>query len=98
MSDIFDPVKGWVPPADDDVLIEVVDDLAHGELIVAAGSDVMHLFCCNENEALCGADLSGLATVGYDETKLCPDCYVEDSWARPCLRCPIPTPKKRGRK
>ncbi|WP_075895337.1 hypothetical protein [Actinomadura sp. CNU-125] len=45
----------------------------------------VHLYCCNPDLALCGADLShGVERRDIPATALCPMCEVIDSLATPC--------------
>lgn len=47
--------------------------------------DEYHLYCCDENLALCGADLTLVPiTDGTDETP-CPMCFASED--DPCERC-----------
>jgi hypothetical protein len=53
-----------------------------------AGADPIHLFCCDEDIAMCGAGLKGEEKQERDDdTPVCPLCaLVEDEG----LPCPVP--------
>lgn len=53
-----------------------------------AGADPVHLFCCDKNIAMCGADLSDEDEQERDDdTLICPLCVlIEDEG----LPCPVP--------
>jgi hypothetical protein len=53
-----------------------------------AGADPIHLFCCDEDIAMCGADLTDQDVQERDDdTPVCPMCaLVEDEG----LPCPVP--------
>jgi hypothetical protein len=67
-------------------------DLLERPVLPGAGEDddAMHLFCCDENIAMCGEDLTEDETVDADDVdddEVCPLCQlVEDNH----LACPVP--------
>lgn len=56
-----------------------------GDLTV---DDVDHLYCCDENVAMCGVDLTDVAEEVFGEDDpLCPMCALVDETGMPC---PVP--------
>ena len=49
--------------------------------------EIDHFYCCDENVALCGEDLTGVEEVGDDsENPVCPLCQLVVESGR-CPRC-----------
>ena len=46
---------------------------------------VVHVVCCNPDEALCGVDVSGEMWVADIEEITCPVCAILEG--QPCWRC-----------
>lgn len=49
-----------------------------------------HLYCCDENLALCGADLSGTEETGDCDEATCPVCPLCAIADEEGMRCPVP--------
>lgn len=44
--------------------------------------ELVHLVCCNPDEALCGMDVTGFKWVGAEEEITCPMCSLMEG--KPC--------------
>jgi len=59
-----------------------------GTTTTGGDDDFGHLWCCDPNEALCGADLSDTPDAAdgeWDEEDVCPLCVLENDFE--CRRC-----------
>lgn len=60
------------------------------DAVESAADDICHLWCCNEDVAMCGADITGEPPCPHPDDEDCPACpmcsLVEDE----ALPCPVP--------
>jgi len=50
----------------------------------ADGDGWQHIWCCDPDVALCGADLSGVEDSDGEDEPVCTDCAIADALRRPC--------------
>lgn len=62
------------------------DQLPPGVVVAAdaAATDLIHLFCCRPDTALCGSDLTGKAEVPDTAVLTCSVCDMLDWLGGPC--------------
>lgn len=52
---------------------------------VGTDEDLIHLWCCDENVALCGVDLAGeVVSESFREDDICPLCRLVDNAGGSC--------------